>query len=87
MRFIKKVGKLAKFVIYSQDVREARPQSALLAATREGNLVSPPSHVLTLNNLAGPLHFIGPIVANALGYWLHELVKERLQQVAIALRQ
>ena len=45
MRFIKKVGKLAKLVIYSQEVREARPQSAFLAAAREGNLVSPPSHV------------------------------------------
>ena len=44
MRFIKKVGKLAKFVIYSQDVGEARPRSALLAAAREGNPASPPSH-------------------------------------------
>ena len=41
MRFIEKVGKLAKFVIYSQDVREARPWSALLAATREGNPANP----------------------------------------------
>ena len=45
MRFIKKVGKLAKLVIHSQDVREARPQSAFLAAVREGNPASPPSHV------------------------------------------
>ena len=45
MRFIEKVGKLAKLVIHSQDVREARPQSALLAAVREGNQVSPSSHV------------------------------------------
>ena len=44
MRFIKKAGKLAKFVIYSQDVGEARPRSALLAATREGDPASPPSH-------------------------------------------
>ena len=47
MRFIKKAGKLAKFVIYicrMQDVGGARPWSALLAATREGNLVSPPSY-------------------------------------------
>ena len=43
MRFIEKVGKLAKLVIYSQDVGEARPWSAFLAAAREGNLVSPPS--------------------------------------------
>ena len=45
MKFIKKVGKLAKLVIYSQDVGEARPQSAFLAAAREGNPASPPSHV------------------------------------------
>ena len=43
--------------------------------------------VLTLNNLARPLHFVGPMVANALRHWLHELVNERLWQVAIALRQ
>ena len=36
MRFIEKVGKLARLVIHSQDVREARPQSAVLAAAREG---------------------------------------------------
>ena len=42
MRFIKLVGKLAKFVISSQDVTEARPQSVVLAAVREGNLTSPP---------------------------------------------
>ena len=41
MRFIKKVvGKLAKFVISSQDVMEARPQSVILAAVIEGNLTS-----------------------------------------------
>ena len=77
MRFIKKAGKLAKFFIYSQDVGEVTPWSALLAATREGNLVSPPSHA-NLNNLAGTLHFLGPLVANALGHWLCELVKERI---------
>ena len=44
VRFVKKVGKLAKLVISSQDVGEARPQSALLAAIREGNPASPPSH-------------------------------------------
>ena len=47
MRFIKKVGKLAKLVIHSQDVRGARPKSAVLAAAREGNMVSPPSHTNT----------------------------------------
>ena len=47
MRFIKKVGKLAKLVIHSQDVREARPQSAVLAAVGEGNPVSTPSHTNT----------------------------------------
>ena len=47
MRFIEKVGKLAKLVIHSQDVREARPQSAVLAAAREGNPVSSPSHTNT----------------------------------------
>ena len=45
MRFIKKLGKLAKLVIHSQDVGEAGPQSAFLAAVREGNLATPPSHV------------------------------------------
>ena len=45
MRFIKKAGKLAKLVIHSQDVGEARPQSVFLAAAGEGNLASPPSHV------------------------------------------
>ena len=47
MRFIEKVGKLAKLVIHSKDVGEARPQSAVLAVAREGNLVSPPSHTNT----------------------------------------
>ena len=47
MRFIEKVGKLAKLVIHSQDVGEARPQSAVLAAVREGNLASTPSHTNT----------------------------------------
>ena len=36
--------------------------------------------IQTLNNLAGPLYFVSPMVANALGHWLHELVDERLQQ-------
>ena len=43
--------------------------------------------MLTLLNLPRPLHFLGPLVANALGDWLHELVEERLRRVAIALRQ
>ena len=42
VRFIESVGKLAKFGISSQDVMEARPQSVVLAAVREGNLTSPP---------------------------------------------
>ena len=44
MRFVKKVAKLAKFVILSQDVTEPRPWSVILAAVREGNLTSPPDH-------------------------------------------
>ena len=42
VRFTKSVGKLAKFVISSQDVMEARPRSVVMAAVREGNLTSPP---------------------------------------------
>ena len=47
VRFVKRVGKLAKFAIFSQDVTEARPQSVVLAAVREGNLTSPPGHADT----------------------------------------
>ena len=35
--------------------------------------------MLTLNNLPGPLYFLGPLVAIVFGDWLHELVDERLK--------
>ena len=47
VRFVKRVEKLAKFAIFSQDVMGARPRSAVMVAVREGNLSSPPSHIDT----------------------------------------
>ena len=47
VRFIESAGKLTKFAISSQDVTEATPWSAVLAAVREGNQSSPPGCVDT----------------------------------------
>ena len=47
VRFVKRVGKLAKLAIFSQGVMEARPWPVVLAAVREGNPTSPPGHADT----------------------------------------
>ena len=42
VRFIKMVGKLAKFVILSQDARET---IHVMAPTRKSNMALPPGHI------------------------------------------
>ena len=45
MRFIKLVGKLAKFATLSQNARETGPMFHVLATTRKSNTVHTPGHI------------------------------------------
>ena len=75
MRFIKLVGKLAKFAILGQNAGETGPMFHVLATTGKSNMAYTPGHIDS-NESPQTIVLVGPLIVLFLQNFLQELVNE-----------